>query len=628
MKRIIFILTISVFWTTSVLSAKVEDPRSGRVPRDRISQRFKWDLTHMFANDAAWHREYAQVKDMIPRFREFKADLMDSPTRLLAALHFRDDIRARLNRLRIYAKCRHDVALGSYETSKLRQLASSLASDIQSAGVFIEIGITDMSESMRRDFLKREFGLKPYSRWMERLAEQKKKVVSPEKEKLLNDAAAAAGNGVEIWKNLLYTEIPFGEVTDDNGQQVRVSRSQNWSAGSSHDRGYRERSWKALMSGYGRFRATLAALTINHMRGAIFQARARGYKSALQARIDEYKLPISAYTNLISTVRDNLAPLHRWVRIKKRVLGYEKLFPWDINVSLFPAVDKRFTWDDAIELNLLTVTPLGREYSQIVSHAFKNGWVDAYPHSGKEGGCYSSGAHPGIHPYVKMNFRGSILDVNTLVHEMGHMVHATMVIRSQPPVDANYMPFMGEIASTTPEILFHDRMASNAPTNAEKMYYLEQHINNLQLMIYTATMGAEFEKRIYDLLELGEAVTSADMDAIYLDLSRIYWGPDMTVDELEGHAWCGFPHWFLDYYIFSYATSFAASEQFAARIIAEGDTASRDFIDFLEAGRSAPPLEILKKAGVDMTTPFPIKAAIKQMDRLLDKLESLFNEQG
>ena len=368
---------------------------------------------------------------------------------------------------------------------------------------------------------------------------------------------------------------------------------------------------------------TLGALFGGNIKADYFNAQTRNCSSSREAALDANNIPLSVYDNLVNSVTENLSPLHRWAKLKKDILKLDSFHAYDAYVTLFPSVKKKYSYDDGRQLVLDSLTPLGNEYISDVKFAFNNRWIDVYETKAKRSGAYSSGTTFGVHPYVLLNWSDELNDVFTLTHEMGHNMHSYYTGKSQPYPYANYSIFVAEVASTVNEALLLDYLINKSESKDEKLSLIEKHINNIVTTFYRQTLFAKFEQIVHEKNQNGEALTPDILSKLYGELHLQFWGKDMSLDEEEKYTWARVPHFYYNFYVYQYATSFAASETLSEKIKREGEEAVKKYLSFLHAGSSNYPIEVLKKAGVDMTTAEPILAVTKKMNELLDLLESL-----
>ena len=373
------------------------------------------------------------------------------------------------------------------------------------------------------------------------------------------------------------------------------------------------------------YQGTLTSNLSGLIEGKVFISSTRDYNNALEASMDRYNLPVEVYHTMIESVGSNLQPYHRWMRMKKEMLGLDTLHIYDTRVSVFTGIKKTYTWEEAEALTMESLGGLGEDYLVEIQNAYTNRWIDAFPNVGKETGGYSSGP-AGPHPYVKMNWGGELFDFYTLVHELGHYVHAVKTMESQPYIYREYPPFLSEVASTTAENISQSYLINNASSIEEKLYHMEQYLDNVALYVYNTCMMAQFELLLYEKVENGEPLTSDALNSLYGELLIRYYGPEVYVEETDTYAWMEYPHYYLDYYLYSYVTSFTAAIQISSKILNKEDRASEQFMNFLKAGNSDYPVEVLKKAGVDMTTADPYEVAFLRMNQLMDEMERVMAE--
>ncbi|MCK5456874.1 MAG: oligoendopeptidase F family protein, partial [Melioribacteraceae bacterium] len=368
---------------------------------------------------------------------------------------------------------------------------------------------------------------------------------------------------------------------------------------------------------------TLGALFSGNIKADYFSAHTRKYGSSREAALDANNIPLSVYDNLVNSVSNNLGPLHRWANLKKSYLKLDTFHAYDAYVTLFPSVKRDYTYEDGIKLVLDSILPLGEEYVKDVKHAFENRWVDVFETKYKRSGAYSSGTTFGVHPYVLLNWSNELNDVFTLTHEMGHNMHSFYTGKSQPYPYANYSIFVAEVASTVNEALLLDHLIENAKTKDEKLYLIEKHINNIVTTFYRQTLFAKFEQIVHEKNKDGEALTPEMLSKLYGEMHLQFWGDSMTLDKEEVYTWARVPHFYYNFYVYQYATSFAASEAISNKIKLEGKNAVDKYLSFLHSGSSDYPIKVLMNAGIDMTISDPIIAVTKKMIDLLDKLEEL-----
>jgi oligoendopeptidase F len=419
-------------------------------------------------------------------------------------------------------------------------------------------------------------------------------------------------------------DLKFSTLSDEQGSNVEMSHARFYSAMYSKDRDYRERAFKSYLTPYKDYVNTFATLFNGNLKTNIFYAKARKYNSAREASLDKNNIPVQVYDNLVKEVNKNLSPLHRWAELKKNLLGLDNLKPYDVYATVFDkANEKKYSYGEAKEIVLQSLKIMGEDYLSSLRLAFDNRWIDVYETKAKKSGAYSSGTTFGVHPYVLLNWTDLLNDVFTLTHEMGHNMHSYYTGKTQPYPYANYSIFLAEVASTFNESLLLDHLTEYAEDSNEKLYLLEKSLNNITSTFYRQVMFAEFEMMVYDKSEKGEALTWDILCKLYKDIYQKYWGTAMEIDVEEEFTWARIPHFYYNFYVFQYATGFAASSALAIKVKTEGTSAVAKYLSFLKAGSSDYPINILKDAGVDMSSSEPILTVSAKMDHLLTEMEKV-----
>jgi oligoendopeptidase F len=466
--------------------------------------------------------------------------------------------------------------------------------------------------------------LKLYKHSIEDLLRRKSHTLSKEEEEILALAGELTPTSYNVFSMFTNADMKFPLVKDETGKENQLSHGRFYAAMYSADRDYRERSFRSYFKPFVDYSNTLSVLFSASLKSNIFEAKARKYNSAREAALDRNNIPVSVYDNLVKTVNDNLSPMYRWAALKKKILNLKELHPYDVYVTLFPAAfDRKYPYEEAKKIVFEALKPLGENYLSSLQTAFDNRWIDVYETQAKKSGAYSSGTTFGVHPYVLLNWTDLLNDVFTLSHEMGHNMHSYYTGKTQPFVYSNYTIFLAEVASTFNESLLLEHFIKMAGTREEKLYFIEKYLNNVTSTFYRQTMFAEFEMLVYEKTENGMALNSQDLCALYKEVYRKYWGPSMVIDREEEFTWARVPHFYYNFYVYQYATGFAASEVLAQKVLKEGQPAVEKYLNFLRSGSSDYSISILAKAGVDMDSPEPITAVTKKMNMLLDEAEEL-----
>jgi oligoendopeptidase F len=591
--------------------------------RDQIAAKYKWNLTDIYTTEEKWEEDFKWVESKIPKFKEYMGSLGESAENLLSCLKFEDSVTQKLERLFLYAMLSKDVDLSSSKYQGMFSRITDLASKVSAAASFIRPEIIGIPDEKLRNFLLENEELKLYEHQLNDLLRTKAHTLSKEQEEIMALAAPVTqtpGNAFSLFENV---DIQFPKVKNEEGKEIQISHGRYYAAMRSKDRSYRQRFYKGLYKPFFDYKNTITALFEGNIKSKIFNAKARKYNSTREAALDVNNIPLSVYDNLIQTVNDNLTPLQRWCTIKKEVLGYDELHPYDTYVSLFDSVQADYEYEDAIELLYEALKPLGEDYISKLKMAFDNRWIDVFETQNKRSGAYSSGTTYGVHPYVLLNWNYQLNDVFTLAHEMGHNLHSYYTGEHQPYPYADYPIFLAEVASTTNEALLLDYLIDKSESKEEKLYLIEKYLTNIQTTFYRQTRFAEFEQNVHQVAEAGEPLTNDNLSKMFGEMYGKYWGNDMVVDEEEYQSWARIPHFYYNFYVYQYATGFAASEMLASNIKNDGKTAVDKYLEFLKSGNSDYAINILNRTGVDMTKPEPVMAVINKMNSLLDELESL-----
>ncbi|HSP88424.1 MAG TPA: oligoendopeptidase F, partial [Ignavibacteriaceae bacterium] len=474
------------------------------------------------------------------------------------------------------------------------------------------------------EMIKSKPELQVYKHSIDDLVRSKTHTLSKKEEELLAHASEIAQVPYNTFSLFTNADIKFPKIKDETGTETEISHARYYAAMYSKDRNFRERAFKNYYSPYINYVNTFAALFNGNLKTNIFNSKVRKYKNAREAALDRFNIPVAVYDNLIETANDNLKPLHRWAAVKKELLGLKEFHPYDAYVTIFNnAPEEKYVYHKATDIVYNSLKPLGNEYLNILKTAFDNRWIDVYETQAKKSGAYSSGTTFGVHPYVLLNWTDLLNDVFTLTHEMGHNMHSHFTGVSQPYTYSNYSIFLAEVASTFNESLLLDHFITNASSKDEKLYFLEKYLNNITLTFYRQVMFAEFEMMVYEKTENGVALTPDTLSEMYGSLYQKYWGPEMVMDNEERFTWARVPHFYYNFYVYQYSTGFAASEVLARKVKSEGESAVKKYLNFLKAGSSDYPLNILKAAGVDMNSPEPVLSTTQKMNELLNEVESL-----
>ncbi len=592
--------------------------------REKIEEKYKWNLTHIYKNDDEWEKDFSWVENNLSGYEKFKGSLSKSADNLFHCLQFDDSIGIRLERLYLYAMLFKDSDMQVTKYQAMEERIKTLYSKVSAAGSFIKPELLQIPDEKLWEMINSKTELQVYKHNIEDLLRTKEHTLSKDEEELLAHASEITQVPYNTFSLFTNADIKFPKIKDETGNEIEISHARYYAAMYSKDRDFRERAFKNYYSTYIQYANTFASLFNGNLKTNIFNSTARKYKNAREAALDRFNIPVLVYDNLIETANKNLKPLHRWAALKKELLGIKELHPYDAYVTIFNDVpEEKYPYDKARDIVYNSLKPLGKEYLNILKAAFDNRWIDVYETRAKKSGAYSSGTTFGVHPYVLLNWTDLLNDVFTLTHEMGHNMHSHFTGVSQLYPYANYSIFLAEVASTFNESLLLDYFISNASSKEEKLYFLEKYLNNITLTFYRQVMFAEFEMMVYEKTESGIALTPDSLSELYASLYQKYWGPDMVVDDEERYTWARVPHFYYNFYVYQYSTGFAASEVLSRKVKSEGETSVERYLNFLKAGSSDYPLNILKAAGVDMSSPEPVLSITQKMNELLNEVESL-----
>lgn len=590
--------------------------------RSEIPIEFTWDLTTVYAGDAAWEEEVARLDAMWPETAALHGSLGASAGALLRILHLKDRVSMRVEQVYTYARMRRDSDSTDPTGQALEARAGSLHARLMAALSFIEPEILALPSERLAAWQAEEPQLAPYAYYLDQLARRRSHVRSAEVEAVmaqLGDVTRAPGDAFEALTN---ADLTFPTIQDEHGKPAQLSDARYYSFMINPDRRVRRDALKAFLGTYGTVRTTVATTLAAAVRDHVVTARLRAYPSALEAALEPNDIPAPVYHNLIATIDANLPRLYRYIDLRKRILGLDELHAYDIHAPLVPDVDDAFAYADACRMVQEAFAPLGPTYAEAVREVLESRWIDVYENVGKRSGAYSGGAYT-TPPYILLNYQGKLRDVYTLAHEIGHSVHSYFTRRAQPFVSGDYTMFLAEVASTLNEGLLTAHLLKTIEDPALRKRLIVVQIEEIRTTIFRQALFAEFELEIHQRTEAGEALTADLLCARYRELVARYFGPTMALDDEIALEWTYIPHFYLNFYVYQYATGMAAALALCARILDEGEPAVRRYLRFLQSGSSRPSIELLRDAGVDMTSPAPIQQAMDHFDKLLDELEAL-----
>lgn len=602
-----------------LFSNKIES--SSLLTREEIQENFKWNLNDIYSSDEEWEKEFNWVENNYQGYTKFENRLGESASLLFEGLSFDEEIGKRFEKLFLYAMLAKDSDLRVNKYQSMDDKVKNLYAKVSAASSFIRPELLSISEEKINQFLNEKEELKLYKHFFDDLLRVKSHTLSKDEEKILALSSEISSVPYDAFSIFSDADLKFPTVKDIKGNEIEISHGRYYAALYSKNRDYRERVFKGYYKSFIDYSNTFSTLLSGGLKSNIFSARARKYNSAREAALDRNNIPLSVYDNLIETVNKNFSPMYEWAELKRQFLKLDKIHPFDTYVSLFELnEEKKYTYEEGKQIVMEALKPLGEDYLNSLNKAFNERWIDVFETKGKRSGAYSSGTTYGVHPYVLLNWTNTLNDVFTLAHELGHNMHSYYTGKNQPYIYCNYTIFVAEVASTFNELLLLDFLIKNASSNNEKLFLLEKYLNNITATFYRQTMFAEFEMNIHSKLENGEALTSDDFRKLYKEVYSKYWGNAMYVDEEEEFTWARVPHFYYNFYVYQYATGFAASQTLVNNVINEGKPAINRYLNFLKSGSSDYSINLLKNAGVDMTKPEPVLYVIKKMEELVGEV--------
>ncbi len=590
--------------------------------RSQVNPEDTWDLTHMFPNDDEWLKEYEALKTFPEKISAYEGKLGLSAEKLLEFLKLDDEIEVRLSVFYGYANCKADEDTANSFYQDFRGKAMSTYVAISGASAFAVPEIMQIPDDVIESFFETEPKLNTYRRSIYKIRRRAAHVLSSECEMLLATAGEMADAPDNIGSVLRDADMKFPSVLDSEGNTHPLTNGSFVPLMENSNREFRKEVFETYYNRLGEFKNTIAATLDAQFKQLRFFAQARKYNNTLEASLDRTEVPVAVYENLIKAVHDNMDKMYRYVALRKKLLGVDELHMYDVYTPIVADVAKEITYEEAKETILEALSVMGDEYVNLLKEGFSNRWIDVYENQGKRGGAYSSGnSRP--HPYVLLNQKDNLDSMFTIAHEMGHALHSYYSTNNQPVCTSDYVIFVAEVASTCNEILLMRHLLSKTTDKKERAYLINHFLDQFKGTVYRQTMFAEFELEMGRMSENGETLTADALCDKYLQLNKLYFGPDMVSDESIALEWARIPHFFYNYYVFQYATGFSAAVAIANRILNEGAPAVEDYKRFLAGGSSGDPISLLKIAGVDMSGPEPINSALELFAQLIEEMETI-----
>lgn len=587
--------------------------------RSDVRAQDQWDLTPVYADLAAYETDFARAKKLIGEFGSLKGTIRDAASYLRFA-QIEEETERLISKLFVYGNLKYNEDMTNQAMQTLNQKGRALFTEYGTVSAFAEPEILALPDEVFEEILAAP-EVEAYRFHLERKRNLKKHILSNEQEEVMaafGDVRSASQSAVGIFSN---AELSFPDVEDETGKKHLLTNGSYGQLIKSKDRTLRRNAFETLHRTYGATENTLAFLLTTNMKDWIIEARLRHYENSVEKALKPNNIPVAVFYQSIETINDHLDLLHRYVGLKKRILGLDEMHLYDLYVPLAEAGQDRYTFEQGVEMAMQGLKPMGEEYMAAFHAGVENGWIDKYENVGKRSGAYSSGEYDTM-PYISLNFDGTMSDVSTFVHEMGHSMHSFYSRGNQPYIYGNYSIFLAEVASTCNEKLLIHHLIGKETDRNKRIALINQELEQVRTTVYRQLMFAEFEKVTHERLEAGEQLNAGDLDQIWLDLNRKFFGEDMVIDEAIKYEWARIPHFYNDFYVYQYATGYAMASSFARTILHEGTQAAQRYIDkFLKAGSSKYPVDVMKDAGVDITTPQPLQDTLKDFSELMDQLE-------
>ncbi|MHC4632489.1 MAG: oligoendopeptidase F [Planctomycetota bacterium] len=618
---IIMLTTVFAFSQTQVLAQTRE--------RAQVPVKYRWKLEDLYASDQAWNKAKQKLVAQFDKVTGYQGKLAGSASELLACLEFDSRVSKEFGRLGSYASMKSDQDTRNSNYLAMKQEIQQLGTDYNSKAAFITPEIAKMDKQTIDKFIKQKRDLKIYKMALYDIQRKKAHTLSEKEEKILAEAGLLADGPYTIYGIFSNAELPYPEITLSDGSTAKLTKAGYTRYRALPNRKDREAVFQAFWETFEKFKGTFGTQLYANVKKDMFYARTRDYGSCLERALDRNNIPTQVYLALIENVTNNLDSFGRFLNLKKRMLGVETLKYSDVYAPVVKGVDLKYTFDDAKRLAIDSVKPLGSSYRRVVEKAFKERWIDVYPTPGKRSGGYCNGSAYDVHPYILLNYNGQYDDVSTLAHELGHAMHSYYSNKNQPYPTADYSIFVAEVASTFNEALLMHKMLKEIKDDDTRLSLLMNYLEGIRVTVFRQTQFAEFELRIHEKAERGEPLTGDVLSELYGDILKKYYGHDKGIchiDDLYSVEWAYIPHFYYNFYVYQYSTSFTASTALAEKVLNKEKGAVEEYIEFISSGGSDYPIDLLKKSGVDMTSPEPFGKTMVAMNRTMDEIEAILEK--
>ena len=589
-----------------------------------LNEQYKWDLSALFTSDEVWEQAFKEAQKSASRIEKFKGKLLESPEVLLEAIQVSEDIERKLSNISVYAHLKNDENTKDGHYQGLYSRAESLVVHVSESMAFFVPELMAADQSVVDQFMLKNKELENYRHFFENLYRNKAHIRSEEIEMILAQADEISSAPHNAYSMLLNADMSFEPALDSEGAEHKITNGSYISLMMSQDRTLRKNAFECYYKSYEGHINTIASLLQSEVKKNIFNSKVRGYASAREAALFAGNIPLSVPDKLIEAVNEALPAFHKYIKLRKDVMGLDELHLYDIYNPIIKDIEFKITYDEAVSYVKEAVKPLGESYAQTLNKAFDERWIDVYETEGKRSGAYSSGTYDSK-PYILLNHKDNVDSMFTLIHELGHSMHTYLSSQQQPYVYANYSIFVAEVASTTNEALLNNYLMKTLEDENQKKYILNHYLEQFRGTIFRQTMFAEFERDIHAYVESGGALTADYLCDHYLKLNQKYFGKDIVIDDQIKYEWARIPHMYYNFYVYQYATGFSAAVALADQILTGGEVAVERYLNFLSSGSKAYPIEVLRAAGADMETEVPVKNALSVFEKAVEALTQLLN---
>ncbi len=590
--------------------------------RSELDPEYQWRLEDIYESNEAWKKDVDRVKELLSALMPMKGTLGESSEKLFQCLKLQDELMCIHDKVLVYARMRRDENNNDSLYQDLTETAFSLSTEVGAKLSFITPEIIGLPDGQLMKFQEENNNLAVYRFFLDELLRQKKHILSAREEEIMALSSEMARSPRDTFTMFNNADIKFPFIKDEQGQDVELTKGRYIRFLESADRNVRKQAYEAMYNTYSKMKNTLGATLSGNIKKNRFYSIVRNYPSSLESSLDQDNVPVQVYDSLIDTIHKNLPLLQRYLKLRKKGLKLDDLRMYDLYCPIVSDIDKHIPYSQAVDMVKEGLKPLGSQYIDDLSAGLDSAWVDVYENEGKTSGAYSWGAYA-THPYVLLNYQGTINDVFTLAHEMGHAMHTFYTNRTQPYVYSGYKIFVAEVASTVNESLLMHHLLETTQKKEERAYLLNHYLEEFRGTIFRQVMFAEFEKMVHGKAEKGESITTSELCSLYKGLNDTFFGAEVMVDDLIAMEWSRIPHFYTSFYVYKYATGFSSAVSLTSQILREGEPAVERYLNFLKSGSSDYPIELLKKAGVDLTTPQPVQDALDVFGKTLDELEAV-----